>query len=546
MIRGTKRPVPEKKLDLRAAIHNRFDVEVIDAATGAVKQRARAFNVICDAYWSRLFNSSNSGATWNPQTITTYILYGRGAGTPAASDTALFDRIAGVSIGNADRTFFMNRVTGVAGVRRLLSLSPSTAVGETITEVGMGYDSSHCTTHAMLEDMNGNPISIEKTDTDIINIYGTVYIHWPDGGWYNGAVNFCAPASNTTFNVTYSDLVWILTGSAAFGTVLLLASNPGKHIVGTGNAVSNTQNNTAAVDAANKKITFKGRWDVDSANGPIRAFFLYVNSNNVIQAFVVTAGAWFTPPAITGEAVGTGDGSATEFDTAFPAAAGGTVLVNGVADASATLRPGPVDGNHMEQYFNPLIDAGVSASGAPLRRRYGQTSSSNEVSLDPDNNYLAVNFQKSDSAITTAPVENPFSSLGLASFVVTNANTDSGGNRVAYKIQASDDCAAWIDVGDTGQMTYGTSVTLPVPANCKTKRYFRFVRTDPQQGTGYANFHLTAVGDFTAPAHNIIFSTPPAAGAVITANYAPDCIAKDSDHVFDYELTLTVGEYQEV
>lgn len=543
MIRGTKRPVPET-LDLRAAIHNRFDVEVIDAATGDVKQRACAFNVICDAYWSRLFSSSADGTTWNPKTITTYILYGRGTGTPAASDTALFDRIAGVSIDNADRTFFMNRVTGVAGVRRLLTLSPSTAVGETITEVGMGYDSSHCTTHAMLEDMNGNPISIEKTDTDIINIYGTVYVHWPDGGWYNGAVNFCAPAPNTTQNVTYSDLVWILTGSSSYTTPYLLASNPGKHIVGTGATDSNTQNNTVAVDAANKKITFKGRWNVDRANGPIRAFFLYVHSNDTIQAFVVTAGAWFTPPAITGEAVGTGDGSATEFDTAFPAAAGGTVLVNGVADASATLRPGPVDGNHMEQYFNPLIAAGVSASGAPLRRRYGQISSFNEVSLD--SNFLSVNFQKSDSAITTSPVENPFSSLGLASFVVTNANTTSDGNRVAYKIQASDDCANWVDVGDTGQMTHGTSVTLPVPANCKTKRYFRFVRTDPQLGNVSAKFQLTAVGDFAAPAHNIVFSTPPAAGAVITANYTPDCIAKDTDHVFDYELTLTVGEYQEV
>jgi len=545
MIRGTKRPVPEA-LDLRAAIHNRFDVEVIDAATGAVKQRARAFNVICNAYWSRLFNCSADGTTWNPQTITTYILYGRGTGTPAASDTALFDRIAGVSIGNANRTFFMNRVTGVASVQRLLSLSPSTAVGETITEVGMGYDSTHCTTHAMLEDMNGNPISIEKTDTDIINIYGTVYVHWPDGGWYNGAVNFCAPASNTTSNVTYSDLMWILTGAASFSTVRLLASNPGKHIVGTGTANSNTQNNTVAVDAANKAITFRGRWDVGLANGPIRAFFLYVDSSDTIQAFVVTAGAWFTPPAITGEAVGTGDGSATEFDTAFPAASGGTVLVNGVADASATLRPGPVDGNHMEQYFNPLIAAGVSASGAPLRRRYGQTASYNEVSLDPDNNYLAVLFQKSTGNITTSPVENPFSSLGLASFVVTNANTTSDGNDVAYKIEASDDCANWVDVGETGQMNHGATVTLSVPANCKTKRYFRFVRTTPQRGNVVAKFQLTAVGDFTDPAHNIVFSTPPAAGAVITVNYTPDCIAKDEDHVFDYELTLTVGEYQEV
>ena len=31
-------------------------------------------------------------------------------------------------------------------------------------------------THALIKDMNGNPVVITKTDTDIITIYATVYL----------------------------------------------------------------------------------------------------------------------------------------------------------------------------------------------------------------------------------------------------------------------------------------------------------------------------------------------------------------------------------
>ena len=41
--------------------------------------------------------------------------------------------------------------------------------------VGISQNRIRFPDHAMLKDMNGNQISIEKTDTDIINIYATVY-----------------------------------------------------------------------------------------------------------------------------------------------------------------------------------------------------------------------------------------------------------------------------------------------------------------------------------------------------------------------------------
>jgi hypothetical protein len=49
----------------------------------------------------------------------------------------------------------------------------------------------------------------------------------------------------------------------------------------------------------------------------------------------------------------------------------------------------------------------------------------------------------------------------------------------------------------------------------------------------------------TTPKANIRFTTPPAEGAVITANYYTPVVAKDSDHVFDMSITIHLGEYTE-
>ena len=65
MIRGRKRPKADAlglvaqsdkiNATLNASIHNRFDIEIVNATTGEVKQRAQAENIICAQLWTRLF-----------------------------------------------------------------------------------------------------------------------------------------------------------------------------------------------------------------------------------------------------------------------------------------------------------------------------------------------------------------------------------------------------------------------------------------------------------------------------------------------------------
>jgi len=530
MIRGTTRPVVKKQtVDLRASIHNRFDVEVLDAATGECRRKVRAFNVICDAYWDRLFNVDGYYGAWTPLSAFDYILYGKGSGTPASTDTALFNKIGALSVnGYNDHTYAVDYRTGVARRQAVGTINAEEAVGETITELGIGYDATHCVTHAMLEDMEGNPISIEKTDTDVIKIYATIFVHWPDGGWYGGSVNVRSVASNYT-------LIAFLTGAGSGGTVQdgILKFGRIARITGTSGNDKRTNTKALAINKANKTITVSGRVNADSLNLPIRAVAIEaetINTGGSVALWLVL-GSWFTPPAISAEPVGTGDGSATGFATAFPVKTGGTVYVDGVAASGVTVRPGPAAVTNLELWFNQLNAAGADAlteSGTPI---YANSSNIPTGELSPA--YLANNA-------TTPAFENPFYSMGIGK--VQAKLNNGGGSYITGTLvaQASDDCENWADVC-TVSGNSSSFAESAVPAAYQQKKYWRFKNT---AGTS-RYWYIHAVGAAADEAHNIVFDTPPAAGAVITVDYTPDCIAKDSNHVLDLSATLTLGEYQE-
>ena len=182
MIRGKSRPIRKSPdFSLMAQIHNKWLVEVVDAETGEVKQRAKGLNVILDQWWD------------HPLDEFARIGVGKGSGTPSASDTALFSELGRVNAtGTSDTSHIKD---GYISVTFSAQIAPGTFVGETLTEVGLyhQYSSGLTTyyslaTHAMLQDMNGNPISIVKTATDIVNIYATTFLHFDPSGFQNGSV----------------------------------------------------------------------------------------------------------------------------------------------------------------------------------------------------------------------------------------------------------------------------------------------------------------------------------------------------------------------
>lgn len=524
MIRGNKRPVQAKadkalSLDFRASIHNRFDVEVLDAATGELKQKARGFNVICDALWDRLLYTSDG--RWLPRRYFNYVLYGSGSGTPSASDAALFNKIGALSV--SDITVSVDRVNSVASGQAVVTIQAEEAVGETITEVGIGYDQTHVATHALLEDMNGNPISIVKTAADVIKIYATIFLHWPAAAWYGGSVNL-APPGEMFYRV--------LLGRAIEGSdckVFLAGAKTSVQSV-FDTYGSSTPDFTLTPNRASKKLTAAYRFPATDGTGAIRyiavGLYIYLSSHHSSAALSALMGSWFTPPAISGEAIGTGDGSTKDFVTAFPVKSGATVKVNGATASGVTVRAGAPDGSTLHRWINKVL--GMSSAGAVLYPFSG-------FGISSDNDAI---YRPVSQASPTAMIENPFYTVGTGAFLIQGVNIHGAFTLAA---EASDDLETWTAAGSvTVSSDWSAWASLDIPAAQQTKRFFRLTYSG-----GAEYIYLKAVVPGTAPETNVHFDVAPAAGAVITCDYVPDCVAKDENHVFDLSLELTLGEYQE-
>lgn len=511
-IRGQTRPLPVEAgitpevqhlgAKLNASIHNRFDVEVIDATTGEIKYKAVAKNVICNRFWSMI--TSYDGCT-------SYIHYGSGSGTPAVTDASLFTFIAAAPATETTRD--VNFDSGVYHYQKKIQLNPSTANGKTITEVGFGYSSnaSSLVTHAMLKDMNGNQISITKTATDIINIYATIYLHWTEAAiesginvlrWSSAVLGVLSgrggnqPAAMYPVNYKGVGRYYIngydVGASTAYGT-----GQFGDVVMGTvsGNSSAKTITITFNQIAANN-TTYNGY------NG-IAAIFIMPKAGDYgsysESIYQIVAGTDALPATtITAEAIGTGDGATKDFSTKFPYVHDATIFVNGVQDSTVTVEKLP-----------PSMSLGLEFICMDANKK------ANVAGVLPPTGYDSYNHCAEKGG--TAYYENPWcETIGVASF---NSGSDT-------KYYVSNDFLEWIEV------------TTPVAAAYRKYRYWKIVGTN---ASSYPTFYNVRADRTNMK--NIHFSTPPATGAVITSSYITDTVAKSETNLFDFSITFHLGEH---
>jgi len=353
-IRGQTRPAPvavglvPQKIDvgLNASIHNRFDIEVVDSRTGAVRQRAQAENVICSKFWETSpFVTSSSDRI-------SYIWIGSGSGTPMATDTALFTKLGAYSATQASPV--VDKTNQIISVKLSIKLDETALVGSTITAFGCG-SSGYIFTHAMLKDMNGNQISITKTATDIIQVYATIFLHWGDlRGW-----EISEPNSNYYFLLSFMRLnTW---SSYALGNSYnKLYMEPYDYYS------TNCTTGTWSYNASTKTVTFTAARVASSAcnlSGGATQLVLY-NLYNYTGGFATKLPAsWYAGSDIAGEAIGTGDGSTTAFATDFIHATNATIYVNGVAASGVTV-------TDASSVTNNIVFATAPASGAVITADY--------------------------------------------------------------------------------------------------------------------------------------------------------------------------------
>ena len=504
MIKGTRRALekqPSVKANLNASIHNRFDIEVVDAKTGKVKQKAQAFNVICDKLWEYALESS-------AKQYFKYIQYGSGTGTPAPTDTALFKRVGGLSA--TGLTVKVDKENFAGSLRRKITILETEAVGVEITEVGISETSSgNLCTHAMLQDMNGNQISILKTDTDIINIYATIFLRFPEkyrtfsednnimlcslDKWVE---HLCGYDQNTYYaGSPYNCQLQYSTSASA---------TKGLYTPGSANG---------AVDLPTKTVVYKySRLPAANNNLPGGARYVNLQTSSVNSdyagsklAVIKTAGT-----KVVGEAVGTGDGVTVDFATKFDCPKNAVVKVDGVV-VDAVVEPAPLRYQNMDDYFHEIEVVNGKPVIVDRWCAYDRLTGTREPSEVVDS-YKWSTFY------------NPHYEYGIASYggCMYDANNE---------VYVSDDLVTW------HKLTRPNNNRQNVPAEYQYCKYWKIL--------SYSSYYVYQMYAKDLNGTNIHFATPPAEGAVITIDYDTEVLGKDENHVYDFEFSFTLGEYTE-
>jgi hypothetical protein len=515
MIRGTKRPLKIAP-KIRAELHNRFDIEVKDAHTGEIKTRAFAENLITNQLWERLAL---------PASYFSYIHIGTGTGVAAVSNTELFNFL--VAKPATDRTVEW-QLSNYVSVRKQIQLLETENVGAFLREVGIGFSNAQnsLVTHALLKDMNGNPISIQKTSLDIITIYATVFIEW------------LTSYDNETIEVfNQSSNLWLPNylggeGGGLLSSLVCADREPLNGALGSNDFFlypgTSYQTDITCVYAS-KKITLNALRIPASAGNtvPFRTLGIYHIYNissgwtpnlraAAVLTFRVAGGSWFPGSEITGEDIGTGDGTATVFKTHWPFVGPGIkVYVDGLEKTSGvtvqTLAPDSSKYADVGRYFQ-LIEADAPAAGYNLPN---------------------IGFNLTDSVAAAAGnygvYFNPASTYGVAGMTL----------RPKRKLEAA---TLWVGSSTMWQevaVNNGTGdMAVTVPSALQHLPYWRLTALEG----GVAGGAQAVVSADMNPGGNIIFDVPPAQGAVITADYFSQCVAKDDNHVFDFSFEITLEE----
>lgn len=510
MIRSTKMELakpPTKQFDVGASIHNRFDVEVVDAKTGKIKQRAFAENVICDQLWTRLCSSN---------TYNTHIHYGDGSGTPSSSDTSLFNFLGYGQSSVYSRNYDYD--TQVFSVTTKIQLSETTAVGNTLTEVGIAYSSasSSLVTHAMLKDMNGNPVSLEKSDTDVVNIYATVFIHLslPVGVRYTGALYVSQWGAATAFSgfmTHFAGLTSMPQYRRAVPSLGYIASNLYLTLSATYDVQARSITLTCARAGVDKWNNSRGIKSLNLAVG-------YYTATEFI--FDVEEGAeWYPKTSIKGEAIGTGDGATTDFSTKFGFAKNVTIYVDGAPVESSV---DPNYGHGIGHYLR-LVKSPTSAC-------YSTSDASSVSDL-----LYAKGIDTFGMNVISAYEETPpiYENVLHATHGISEISGFGGYKNLNAKV--SNDLENWVNLPNT-------EYRIAVPTEYQHYRYWSFACTNTSVTTETLRFESAQ----TMPSsNNVHLAEAPPDGATITADYDAICIGKDENHVLDFSVTFKFNEYSD-
>ena len=494
-------------VDFKASvgIKNKFTIHVDDIVTGAHREY-KAENIVLNAMYTRLVNF---------QSFFVNIHFGTGTGLfTDATRTSLFTHLGT----KAASTEFQTRLLPTSQWRRKIVLDPAEYVGSTITEVGVafGSTSSNLVTHAAIKDAEGNPISLgPKTDTQIITIYADIYYELGAfDSMYGGKIRWVQPLANNELlsyllGATYPTQQFRVTRAPEFSD----GTAPGSHGQSANILIADW-----VKDASAKKATTPvRRLGVSVGNGEVRGFGLGSSdtAGTFRGQFPITG--VYTGKAITGESLGSGDGTKVGFNLAWNDPASLVVKADGVAVSELDYGVVPVKkGANLFLFRVPQVLAGSVTT--PSSMTDSNTASYSDIGANAEFG-VDVGVSASVAPVSTFRVFQPQVS-----------------QQVLYELRGSNNADFSDSVYIANIDTYIVGNTwASVIFSTTPYRYYKIINK-------LAALRYIGQIELLTSSDQITFHTPPALGKVITADYTVDYIPKDANHVLDLQATIQYGE----
>ena len=436
------------KIQERAVLHNRFDVRVVDTASGKVKQTAVGFNVITNYYF-------NSRLTASPLSKTTdlfrYIAVGTGTGTPAVTDTALFTHLTRKAVTTLETVYEYP----TSHTTKQIKLEATECNGSTITEVALeGYYSGTWSTtyyimsHAMLQDSEGNQIAIAKTDTDVVYITATFYATCTSSGF---GTNGVYPTAESNYLSR-----WLLTGST--DGYVRFSRFPVEYSSDMNVKYHGSKSYSFSGGTGN---TTTYQYDL-----PVTTFLDSECNNRIVKHLgVAGVGAFtfpnhdvFPPYAVDHLVIDEGDGATTEFSMKCPLIQSGTVriFVNDTEMTGGTDYTVDLENNCGDWYENyhtaAMTCKSIGVSFGDLASKTPYTGRNYRDPIAWWDCYDDTMYPSSCVVSDVNPIKIDFGSSRACNTLKIDILTVPSARLDTLKIQCSDNDSDWTDISGLSRM----------------------------------------------------------------------------------------------
>ena len=527
----------------KAKLHNRFDIIVRDVVTGE-EQHYEAENILLDRLYSEVICNISAN-----RRVGTQIAFGSGTGTLDATRTNLFTEVGRKTTSVEEVSF---GETESYCVKKVVLL-PAEYIGESFTEVGLAWTTTGIETHALIEDSEGNPISIgPKTDTQEITIFSTFYVSFSSPGdqlqfdilsptdesnnSYLLRFLLGLQARNTSSNTNLSDTSTSpnSAGMAFFGSNCKLRKNYNSNRYNSdvlGDSVVNGP--WVVVDAQEKRLsTNVARFESSHANGKIWQVVNRVGSSNSDNRSIALRSVFpntaFSGLSLTDKAIGTGDGTSAGFTLPWDDHVWNseTIKVNGVSQVRGTdysikkLGPG-------EYTYLLAREIEVNDINWDIPRI---------ISLFTTHVYNIPYSAGADPFILF-----DFGEVAKWFFDIFRINHGNWANRRigTFTVETSSDKEVWTEravltppaTSGHKDLTLGTALDVEY-------RYLKLKMSNFAHGSEISAGNWS----FVNTQEQIIFASPPTNSAPITGDWQVHYVPKDTDYMFDSQFVLEFAD----